>query len=138
MTELEAGPELDALIAVHIFGWRWVSYPWYDGTIKQYLQAPDGDPPHGDDFYVFDDDTRITDWNFGGWSDTWDGAGLVVEQMRSMGWHYQLADGFDGQQTAVLLWGKSWWHDPDKAYKARAPMLPLAICRAALLAVGAE
>jgi len=132
------GPALDAAVATEVMGWK------------------RGTPPHDGMWF---DDANCGRWN-SHWQPhkRWNHAGEVVEAMREKGWlvvvkfapeHTPfLIGGSDseyapsdptpfatGKAVCELLWmGEPWRHDEF----AVADACPLAICRAALLAMMAE
>lgn len=119
---LSAGNELDALIAERVMGWRSEEMECYGSTVTYWRDARG----------IREEDSS---WSP---STSWDAAGQVVVIMRSKGYEFALIgddreaqdyaaefdkrDGNIGETT--YIWGK------------RAPAAPLAICLAALDAIG--
>src|SRR5689334_18907458 len=74
---------------------------------------------------------------YGNYSQTWDDMEFVVEHMTRLGWTFRLSTYSDGYQA----WFEKYHHvepgedTPDDIYRANAETAPLAVCRAALLAV---
>ena len=104
---LMAGRDLDALIAVEVMGWT--------------IRAVQGvqlfqDAYHNPRFFAPD------------YSTTYEGAGLVIERMRELGWEGYDVDATDGVPLVRF------WKD-GVSPGADAPTLPHAVCLAALAAV---
>lgn len=119
--------ELDVMVAGHVMGWQWTSYPWYDGTTKQLLTR-EGKVHSGDDFNYLEGD-RILPWDMPIYSesfpDAWEVFKTVEKQLFSKRRKFldelqNLTRTPDGDKIA---WPDVLWHlTADK------------ICRAALLA----
>jgi hypothetical protein len=133
---LDAGRELDAMVAERVMGWRWLNYRWHDGTSKQLLWPSDADEqPRGDDFDRLYDG-RLVPWDIN-YSTDIAAAWQVVEHFHEQrGWFVSIqSDGgwnFHNNGTT-----KGWEVTIGREGEAFAPTLPLALCRAALKAVAA-
>lgn len=117
--EMDAGPELDALVAERVMGWRYAAT--VPGGSPKFWQDPDRDFKSG----------MMTPKPYSnGIAAAWE----VVEQLHGVerrywevcGWH----DGDTDERTAMFG-----MNDPEhETVIASATTAPLAICRAALLA----
>ena len=158
---IEAGRELDALIAYHHYGWRWFARDHWDGMRRCALYPPDTEQwirwNFYKDFQPFDEwpevEQRFSDWDrvgsprkyrenqHLGWlpkysTDLAAAIGLM-ERLMYFGWTVTLAPHqFEKDPND---WYK--FHgcriDPEPpqrvhSFSAHASTLPLAICRAAL------
>ena len=137
--EMEAGRELDALVAEKVMGWRLVPDPHYHGL-------------GGAMFAVMESGERCFMWHlrehvYSGerqWSPSADivAAWRVVEYLRANGWpviRIGIGDILgDNWQCQVADCWREVSYEGDKDVFANAPTVTLAICRAALLAVGVE
>ena len=118
MDQLEAGRELDALVAEKVMGWRIKGKDWvdehgrYQGAVETYWVIADGGPSKG-------------------WHPSTDiaAAWLVVEKL---GWQYVFRLGNRDDKWWCVLSVEPDWQLSDNC--AEAPTAPLAICRAALAA----
>jgi len=113
------GPALDAAVATEVMGWK------------------RGTPPHDGMWF---DDANCGRWN-SHWQPhkRWDHAGEVVEAMRKKGWQIHTRTGDGGTicriQRLSSLGGLA---NLRTLGRAHGVTFPLAICRAALLAVSEE
>lgn len=141
---LPAGPELDALVAERVFGYRW----YLHGKLGLLLPAnhgggwPTATPTDSRPSVLWPDYNTHAERKLGPLSTTWKGAGLVVEAMEARGFRLDQAGHTDGQAHRVYVF----FQYRDKNHR-RAPFLgeaegiiqeafPLAVCRAALAAPG--
>lgn len=146
-TELKAGRELDALVAVAVFGWAWWERSGHDGVVRKCLFPPDPDQRWNfhQAFRLAQESTpRFTDWERAGsggishYSTDPAAAWQVVEAMIAKGY-----------TTVEIEWRGDKWTalvGPEAESKAGpgtkigfgiSPTMPEAVCRAALAAVGA-
>jgi hypothetical protein len=121
MSDLPAGPELDRLVAEKVMGWKPLSHGdgwWTDGVSQRLI----GKVP--DLVMVGEMDQRFVP------SQSIAHAWEVVERMSSLGWWS------DFRETI----NRAWYIEVENKIGARsfadAPTAPLAICLAALKAVG--
>ena len=158
---IEAGRELDALIAYHHYGWRWFARDAWGGVRRSALYPPDTEPWIRWNFYISfqpfngwpEPDRRFIDWyrcgSHQGYRENPQLNGLpkystdvalaitLMEKLMADGWTVTLAPRqFEKDPND---WYK--FHgcriDPDPLqrvhrFSAHASTLPLAICRAAL------
>jgi len=135
---MEAGPELDAMVAVAVFGWEWFA-------VERHFEPPRGyetwrslrDPKSG--FYHFGDEDRLASgnepiWNTFGerppkYSTEIAAAWQVVERMKGVSpWPYWFELSHRPKGFMCNFVG-------DTPHNAYAESAPLAICKAALRAV---
>ena len=111
---LEAGPELDRIVAERVFGVVFVDQ----------IDTWNAPPMRASVAYTT----------------AWDGMGLVVERMRELGWHWsgvnRLSDN-EWSGAASFLFGNGPYPIENTTH-AEAPTVPLATCRAALAALEAK
>lgn len=156
---IPAGPELDAKIALHLFGWRWFQrdsgglihkrrcalYPPDDGNWVRwnfhdsFEQIGEWPEPK----------QRFSDWDRCGsvaedrsigrplkflpnYSSEWSDMRIVVEKMRELGWLVQMQQQEDGKWEAVFM-----NEDCEDEIKW-ADSLPHAVCLASLAAVESQ
>ena len=118
-TEMEAGRELDALVAEKVMGWT---------RDDRGAWVPPGCRPLRNGYYTERPGCYSTDIA---------AAWRVVEAMRVAGWYTKVEDGHDGPPSENP---RGWHCRVSRAYdwfEGWADTAPLAICRAALAAVGA-
>lgn len=126
--ELEAGRELDALIAVHIFNWQQRYARTISGEDTPVANAPEYlFPP--DTHYIHDEPERVPDY-----STTWEGAGMVLDALHKEGWEVSIHMTQDDYFLNECLISKPGWREEDRLY-GRSNSLFVAICRAAIKAV---
>lgn len=123
---LTAGKEMDAAVAEKVMGWHLVKAPfgprgWSEWQDMNGTAFRSGTSQSGAGFHP---STEIT------------AAWQVVEWMRQSGWFglvgHREWGGYDGEMYAEF----SKPDGPEPTYWARANTAPLAVCRAALAAVG--
>lgn len=132
--ELQAGPELDVLIAEKVMGWH-LSHPeeqrpedggrergqcWVDGNGNTTDFQVQSRPPYDWDMKCFEPSTDI----YSAWE--------VVEFLRKEGCDF---DSFSSSTRLQAGWSDVVFMSQVDESFARAETLPLAICRAALLTV---
>lgn len=136
---MEAGRDLDATIAIHLFGWKWMLRKGENDTALRFLAPPN---------YKERDSDLPSNGNEPCWSD-WDSMGLphysailssawlVIEKMDEDGFWCQMRtpfgkgsnnDGYWAGFTPHLTTG--WNGRPD--HQTSAESMPLSICRASL------
>lgn len=142
---LEAGRELDALVAQHVMGWKWykrvgraVLLPptWEIDFLYDPLDSTEGLEREHIDGVRFGSSTNRQDWDsssfppFPKLSTTWDGAWLVWAKMPEA----KALDEAGGLFSARFHceWGAEGW---EIGYYAVGDTAPLAICKAALKVV---
>lgn len=125
--DLKAGPELNAAVAVEVFGWKPANPTHYLGSpignMKGPWYAPPGEEQSADAFWPDGYSTDIA------------AAWLVVEKMREKDWELLLeSPGFEQS-----VWVATWSHvgEPWAQESYRGQTAPEAICNAALSAVRA-
>jgi len=121
---MEPGPELDRLVAEKVMGWRRRSHKFSQNAWEWYNpEIPD--PYHNKDFVCNDVDLPKFSTDIAA-------AWKVVNRLREKQFDIMIKTLKDRWEVLIS--------DPDKIldWYATAPELPLAICRAALLAVSAE
>jgi hypothetical protein len=130
---MEAGRELDVLVAEKVMGARWIDYPWHNGTIKKYLTDDGAAIPRGYDFEHLDG-TRIIDWNAWQFSTDISEAWELVEKLTPYGGKVRFmidrktdSPNEDIQWRAMFSDGVYWIYG-----ESHAPTAELAICRSAL------
>jgi len=142
--ELQAGRELDALVAERIFGWMRVQPPKhdFDGPLPgqgEVLASPTAVPMIESGEYAWPPKGIIPFTFFlpsQGWSTDISAAWQVIERMAARGlWLTLLTpyDATDGYHATFTPHGRPQWCDA--VARAQAATAPLAICRAALRAV---
>jgi len=125
VTELPAGRALDALVAEKVMGWRNLQ-PWTYGPPElvgtMSGQDPDIIPTRAADEY------RVVPRYSENVGDAW----KVLEKMHDGGWFFCVT------QRNGLPWCSVWREDGDtfSIEGSVTDVLPVAICRAALLALG--
>lgn len=107
LTQIEAGRELDALVAMEVMGWTQVNPRWW-------VRLDGASVPHPPTY-----------------STTGDGMLAVLERMRELGWR-SLVTTYGERIEAMFYPGEGW-----PIYAASADTLPHAVCLAALEAVRA-
>jgi hypothetical protein len=134
--EMPAGPEMDALVAELVMGWR----PYENG--RQYCDLSCGLPADRDvdDFIHYSCSYEIPD----DWSPSTDiaAAWLVIDKMRAAGWWWKL-ESFGGPTGGWSVVYEAWTDHMDNPELTRriiwrAETVPLSICRAALLTTVGE
>ena len=151
MPELKAGRELDALVAFHLFGWRWFQKQSYTGEYRCALYPPDDGLWIRWNFIGFE---QIGEWpeearRFSDWDRCGSRAGF--RQRPHLGWlpHYstdiaavwQVLERL--QQQGILaelgaIDSRGWFASftaSERFSRMEADTAPLAICLAALCAV---
>lgn len=117
---MPAGREMDYLIATCIMGWKLAMVQ--NGTYpSQYL--------------VHQTLGRILPDDFDRYSTDLSTAFEVIQKMHEMKYKYTLHGHFMGSELQIATFDHQDWADANPLYKAVADSAPLAICRAALLAV---
>ena len=131
--EMEAGRELDALVAEKVMGWRRVSdgqfYFWPSKEMVEALRMSHPDLLAVDYFAAPEFSADIA------------AAWKVVEKMYSDGWTVSvgsLAAKPRGWRCTVSHMHADDFYRHPESYEANADTAPLAICRAVLKAVGVE
>lgn len=121
VTELEAGRELDAKVAVEVMGWRLHGDPGWGSRI---IEGPHecGCPSHDEAGYVPNFSTDIA------------AAWPVLEHFTHPIW-FEVGSMNDGTYYCEILQGGSTASDVHCLSHEHAPTAPLAICLAALKAV---
>ena len=149
--KLEAGRELDALVAEHIFGWKRIA----EGSVS--INVPSGETVLLNDLFVSPDDYErvmvrglalVAPMNLPDFSTDISAAWEVVEHVRRMHparvWFELYAPRGDLPWTAVFFTRCLEWEDSmyemgsDRIIPSSGKEAPLAICRAALKAVGVK
>lgn len=138
MSEREAGPALDALVAERVMG---LEVAWFDSArdliwleeVDAFVQRDAGVArlagtryalPFSRDLHIVGRWLRVV-----AYSTTGDGMLLVIERMRALGWWWELAKATDGAAVeAVFSLGATYWH-------RSADTLPHAVALAALAAL---
>ncbi len=129
---MEAGPELNALVAEHVMGWTWGKYwrwpdwtPW-PGCPDRVLYPPEGyeRPPAR----ALGSEIASIGWyeRPPGWSEHMDPAWEVAQWLIENAFPFELA--WYKRETKCRWWCYTGKYAPGN-------IAPLAICRAALLAV---
>lgn len=124
-----SGRDLDAAIAVALFGWKW----WLPSSNNCYLMSPAECKKNRGK--VFDERPPDAVWvnrnTVPCWSSSWGDMSLVLEEMERRGFDYTVANekgrkscGFDNVSTGGRQCGDS-----------IGDHLPTAVCRAALRAI---
>jgi hypothetical protein len=113
---MAAGPEMDDAIA-RAMGWGY--QPRFDGDVDGYWLAPDG--------------TRYISEELPGFSESWEGAGIVLEFMRQQHATPNLYAEVPGDAWVCYLRKPEDWIQPWAVYGTDPDSGPLAIGRAALL-----
>lgn len=116
---MQPGTELNALVAEKVMEWKregdWFEVPyWISGGTFQ---------AHADAFRF---STEIAS------------AWQVVEKMREFGWFFYMDNGSQGDSFFVTFHEGKDFSDDGCSASAEAPTAPLAICLAALKALGVE
>lgn len=114
--ELEAGPELDALVAERVMGWQ---------RFGLHNQLWDKQPPHRQ--------VMCTAFELPKFSGEIAAAWEVVENLAPKFIDFELVN----RQNRLALTRFVWGHGPKEFFQGNASTAPLAICRAALKAVNA-
>jgi len=137
MNDVTVGPELDALVAEKVMGWR-------PTVISGASLAEDRKawfiPSRTQDTETLWSETKGIPPPY---STTWEGAGLVVERMQELGYAYMILDRGEGLPAAGFSQSKPvrTWNAPlagaipIEITPLDAPTVEEAICRAALAAV---
>lgn len=113
---MPAGREMDALIGEYVFGWKKGTFPVYEPMKSK----------HGD--YIVRPIAQYSTDIAVAWE--------VVEWIQKNGYSFELTEHADPQGDYILqVWRRDMERDD---FIARAETVPLAICRAALLAVVPE
>ena len=116
---MDAGPELDALVATRVLGWLHVA--------RLYSSDSDAEIWHGNKpgTVIWARPPEV--------STSWDAMREVVEAMRKRGFFVRLVR-HDG------IWWATFWYSMtgDAFYNAKAEILPHAVCEAAIAAMEAE
>ena len=144
--KMEAGLELDVLIAIEVWGWKWMrwhdlDYKSPDGPGRRTLVRPDSrwlEPPDWVECDLSDPRQQALSprYHEPRWSTDWAAAGEVAEMFRP----YICLDACGrnlpecGPEWLCEIWTGS-GSSPEGSEKAYALTAPLAICRAALKAV---
>ena len=117
---MQAGPELNVLVAEKVMGWNLRSDRWYDGE-RETLWRTDASYFRGD-------------WEF--WNPSQDivAAQEVMEKLKEYHWNIEWSPVMKVWETEP--WPSIGWHENE--FFVRADTLPLAICRAALKVKGIE
>lgn len=116
IAEIPAGRELDAVVAEQVCGWTGVYWLDRETPVGSHKPAPA---------------QRVSNY-----STDIAAAWLVVERMRLQGWHYSIdSHGAVTGNTSCGFTRGTGVDQPMEAFGAEADTAPLAICRAALLAV---
>jgi hypothetical protein len=135
VSSVEAGPSIDADVAEKVMGWRRELYAgrfyWfgpYDG--RRHIRVTYDDVELGEDAvlaFAEESDTEC-------WSPSTDivTAWQVVEHLFAAGWALNIA----GERGPGRPWDVRYWKGGERGM-AFADTAPLAICKAALIAVGA-
>ncbi len=118
-SELTAGPELDGLIAEKLFGWEWRTGI---NDFRLLVPADDSQLIYSADMGPYQ---RVPPF-----STVWHAAMLVEERVRRDLWEMHLNHRPDGRWVCDLCIGLF------KGWVEGAPTGPLAICRAAMGALG--
>ena len=125
---MEAGRELDALVAERVMGWGDISlHPMMD---SDWWGMPSGPATaiQGAVGWLY------THEKVPNYSTDIAAAWEVVEAVRGRGWSLSLGEGMSGYGDAVV-WMVDFYKGNRICLSANGPDVPLAICRAALLAV---
>lgn len=128
--EMEAGPKIDELVAKHVMGWKKNKYNWWvtpELDEKEYIHAA----PDGNNFIDWHPSTEIKD------------AWLVVTELSRRGWYFiiQTSNPFDVTFHTVIRDSRHGTFSPEGTEDLSivecgfSESAPLAICRAALMAI---
>lgn len=121
-TQIEAGRELDALIATEVMGWT------HDRERAHEVSSADGESWEWVTGWRRGSEEWLHDFPPGYYSTSYEGMGLVLERLQALGWDID------------ATWAKDIWHVALGSWnnnKAEAPTLPHAVALAALAAVRA-
>lgn len=122
---------LDALVAEKIFGHQVVFKTWAKGRMKSWTI---GEPDY---IYTADEPGGILTNVVLGYSDDWAAAGQVVAKLNQQGFCFAMKTLEDGRAHAVFSKDKYMADDLENGFYEAGDSAPLAICLAALKAVGA-
>ena len=135
---LQAGQEIDALIAEKVFGWRHLTAE--ELAIIQTFASQErhwmGEPGAKDCVFMLTPSDGIR-WATG-WSGRIDGAWPVVEKLRERGYTFSLVAAIkfgETEETSRKGWIAGFTYPTGLTEDDWAETAPLAICRAALRAV---
>ena len=137
MKELDAGPELDALIAEKVMGWQWAnavgkSFLLPNGVTEReryhWKPGKDGPPRRIEEFYTQMDYCKIPRY-----STDIATAWVVVEKLMPVVGHIYPAH--DEETGKLMHWCAVVEKGDSERFGVIASTAPLAICRAALRAV---
>ena len=131
--EMQAGPELDAAIAVEVMEWRRVIEDEEQPDQVPYLVGPEPGDVHYPSVAAKFPDSYTFPVQF---STDIAAAWEVLEKLKDDSWYINVSwnDTIPGVENYWSCWG---WRSSDTT-KGSAPTAPLAICRAALAAVRAR
>lgn len=142
-TQIEAGRELDAFVAVEVFGWKWLEHFQTRGAM---LMPPDrADMGLRDRLWYRTEKREGDTHDVARYSTTGNGMLAVLERMRELGWEWDISEVSSGPVGAehtqyARAWSASleaFSDDDGRFFISRADTLPHAVCLAALEAVRA-
>lgn len=120
---MPAGREMDALIAEKVMGWKLVQNQGEGGGLYWVGHGGVFGDMHKNQTPEFSEDIL----------DAW----RVIEKMHENKYQYTLRGHFMGVEQHIATFDHQDWADANPLYSAHGATAPLAICRAALLAVNA-
>lgn len=116
MDEQLTGRALDAAVAEHVIGWTRMPWKKEKGVLE------------GEFMWKTPGDEGLYPAELPRYSTTWEGMGLVVEEMKRRGWRWAAFDESSGYLCSFV-------RDDEEEIYASAPTAPEAVARAALLAL---
>lgn len=122
---MEAGGELDALVAEKVMGWQWQQ--WAPNPEQPHLAPPGYGRPHPDHWWLGRSIFELVPHYSTDIADAW----LIVEHLHGR----VVIDHWSGNQYKVMIYIPS---SGSPSVEASADTAPLALCLAALAAVGVE
>ena len=125
-TQIKAGRELDALIATEVMGWT------HDRERAHQVSSADGEGWEWVTGWRRGNEEWLHEFPPAYYSTTYEGMGLVLDQMRERGWAVAM-----DRPLSAPLWVVVFWREIGGSYGKDAPSLPHAVALAALAAVRA-
>lgn len=131
-----AGPELDSLVATEVMGWRWLAIANKDGCVLISPETASQVDPDKQCRLCKTPLYRILGRGSSPYSTSIDAAWRVVEKMAERGWACDIKN-YANNPEMEGRYGCYFYTDSARFYTS-AETAPLAICLAALRAVGVE
>jgi hypothetical protein len=139
--QMDAGREMDAVIAEKVFAWRWIAHAWKDNPTYRFIAPPTVEI--GDRYSLASGlEPLYADWDrvakLPKYSTDIADAWQIVEKLRLIGWNYIQIDCDEdlwGADFAKLAFTEHGANQVAKAHSTARESAPLAIGRAALKAM---